>query len=64
MSVKSMLVSELDYRIISSTKSSYIFKTYFDDANITILSEDGVVTLEGHVKNEFQKMLADGVLSH
>lgn len=42
--------SELDDKIESSAKQSYVFKTYLDDS-IEVDSEDGVVTLSGVVND-------------
>jgi osmotically-inducible protein OsmY len=50
--------SEIDDRIESSARSSYVFKTYLNDDNIKIHSKNGVVTLTGFVSEESRKGLA------
>src|SRR3990172_12609274 len=50
--------SEMDNRIESSAKNSYVFKTYLKDDDIKIQSKDGVVTLTGTVSDESHKSLA------
>ena len=50
--------SEMDDRIESSAKKSYVFKTYLKDDDIKIESKDGAVTLTGIVSEEYHKSLA------
>ena len=53
--------SEMDDRIESSFKKSYVYKTYLKDEHITIISKDGVVTLSGDVFNDTHKPIAQDV---
>jgi len=48
----------MDDRIESSAKKSYVFKTYLQNDDIKVQSEDGVVTLTGTVSEESHKSLA------
>ncbi len=50
--------TEMDNRIESSAKQSYVFKTYLKDDDIKIQSKDGAVTLTGIVLEESRKGLA------
>jgi osmotically-inducible protein OsmY len=50
--------SEADDRIEASAKHSYIFRTFLNEESITTESKDGIVTLNGTVNNESQRMLA------
>jgi len=50
--------SEMDDRIESSARESYVFKTYLRGDDIKIQSKDGAVTLTGIVSEEFHKSLA------
>lgn len=50
--------SEMDDSIESSSKQTYVFKTYLKNDNIKIQSKDGVVTLTGTVSEESHKTLA------
>jgi osmotically-inducible protein OsmY len=54
----SPFASDMDDRIESSAKESYVFKTYLSDDDIKIESKDGVVTLTGTVSEEAHKQLA------
>jgi len=54
----SLFASDMDDRIESSAKESYVFKTYLSDDDIKIESKDGVVTLTGTVTEEANKQLA------
>lgn len=49
----------MDSRIESSAKQSYVFKTYLRDADVKIESKDGAVTLTGVVSDNFLKSLAE-----
>ena len=55
--------SELDARIESSAKESYVFKTYLKDDSIKVDSEDGIVSLLGNVNQESHKILAQETVS-
>ncbi len=50
--------SEMDDRIESSAKDSYVFKTYLKGDDIKIQSKDGAVTLTGIVSEESRRGLA------
>lgn len=58
LTVLSAHASEMDERIESSAKESYVYKTYLQDDAINTTSKDGVVTLTGTVKEESHKSLA------
>jgi len=60
----SVRASEMDGRIESSAKDSYVFKTYLKDDSITTKSKDGVVTLKGTVKEESHKSLAQDTVEN
>jgi osmotically-inducible protein OsmY len=51
--------TEMDSRIESSAKQSYVFKTYLKDDAIKIESKDGTVSLTGTVSEESHKSLAE-----
>ena len=55
--------SEMDDRIESSARNSYVFKTYLRGDDIKIQSKDGVVTLTGVVSEESRKGLAKETLA-
>jgi osmotically-inducible protein OsmY len=50
--------SQMDDRIESTAKQSYVFKTYLQGDDIKIESMDGAVTLTGIVAQEYHKSLA------
>jgi len=50
--------SEMDSRIESSARQSYVFKTYLQGDDIKIQSKDNAVTLTGTVSEESHKSLA------
>ncbi|MCX5883804.1 MAG: BON domain-containing protein [Deltaproteobacteria bacterium] len=54
----SLFASEMDDRIESSVKQSYVFKTYLKGDDIIIQSKDGIVTLTGTVSEESHRSLA------
>ena len=54
--------NELDDKIESAAKQSYVFKTYLDDS-IEVDSEEGVVTLSGMVKQASYVALAQDTVS-
>ncbi len=54
----SVRAAEIDDRIKSSAKQSYVFKTYLKNDAIKIQSQDGVVILTGTVSEESHKSLA------
>jgi hyperosmotically inducible protein len=58
MMAGSLFASELDKRIESTAKESYVFKTYLKGDDIQIHSQDGVVTLTGTVSEESHLSLA------
>ena len=58
MMTGSVLASELDKRIESAAKNSYVFITYLKGDDIRIQSQDGVVTLTGTVSEEAHLSLA------
>jgi hyperosmotically inducible periplasmic protein len=51
--------SEMDDRIESSARQSYLFKTYLQGDDIKIESRDGAVTLTGIVAEKYHKALAE-----
>jgi hyperosmotically inducible periplasmic protein len=53
-----VFASDIDDRIESSAKQSYVFKTYLKDDDIEVRSKNGVVTLTGTVSEETGKSLA------
>lgn len=55
--------SEMDSRIESSAKQSYVFKTYLQGDDIKIQSREGVVTLTGIVSEESHKSLAQDTVA-
>jgi hyperosmotically inducible protein len=55
--------SEMDDRIESSARNSYIFATYLIGDDIKIQSVDGVVTLTGTVSKESHKSMAQEILA-
>jgi osmotically-inducible protein OsmY len=54
----SLRASEMDDRIESSAKKSYVFKTHLKDDSIKTESKNGVVTLTGTVADSSHKSLA------
>ena len=54
----SSFATEMDDRIESTAKQSYVFKTYLKSDDVKIESKDGVVTLTGTVSEESNKSLA------
>ncbi len=50
--------ANMDSRIESSAKQSYVFKTYLQGDDIKIQSKDGAVALTGIVNENFHKSLA------
>lgn len=62
LSGEALFASDLDDRIESSIKNSYVFKRYLKDENIHIQSKDGAVTLAGMVSKEYQKSLANDMV--
>jgi len=54
----SLFASQMDERIVSAAKNSYVFKTYLKGDDIQIQSLDGVVTLTGTVSSETHLALA------
>ena len=52
------LASQMDDRIESTARNSYVFKTFLQNDAIKIESKDGDVTLTGTVADNFNKSLA------
>jgi hyperosmotically inducible periplasmic protein len=50
--------SDLDAGIEASAENLYVFRAFLKDDDVTITSEDGVVTLTGQVANEHRRLLA------
>jgi hyperosmotically inducible periplasmic protein len=57
-SVPVYAATNMDSRIESSARQSYVFKTYLQGDDIKIQSKDGAVTLTGVVSENFHKSLA------
>lgn len=55
---------EIDARIISSFKSSYVFKTFLESDSVEANAKDGIVTLTGTVSEESHKVLAQETIGH
>jgi hyperosmotically inducible protein len=55
--------SEMDDRIVSSARNSYIFATYLYGDDIKIQSMDGVVALTGTVSEESHKSMAQETMA-
>jgi osmotically-inducible protein OsmY len=55
--------SEMDDRIQSSARNSYIFATYLNGDDIKIQSQDGIVTLTGTVSEESHKSMAQETIA-
>jgi osmotically-inducible protein OsmY len=60
----SLRASEMDNRIESSAKKSYVFKTYLKDDSIKTKSKDGAVTLTGTVAESAHKSLAQDTVEN
>jgi hyperosmotically inducible periplasmic protein len=58
----SVRATETDDRIVSSAKSSYVFKTYLKDDSIKTKSKDGAVTLSGSVVDASHRTLAENTV--
>jgi hyperosmotically inducible protein len=58
LSIIPVYASEMDDRIESSARDTYVFKTYLKDDDIRIESKDGAVTLTGIVSEESRRGLA------
>ena len=59
MAPAGLLANDADDRIEESFKDSYTYRTQLKDADVSIDSENGVVTLKGDVENIDQKTLAE-----
>src|SRR5258708_3442808 len=59
----SVQASEMDARIQSSARKTYVFKTYLKGDGIKIESNDGVVTLTGTVAEDSHKSLAQNTVA-
>jgi osmotically-inducible protein OsmY len=55
--------TNMDDRIESSARQSYVFKTYLKDDDIKIESKDGAVTLTGLVSEEYHRALAQETMA-
>lgn len=55
---KPVQAGDMDSRIESAAKQSYMFKTYLQDDDIKVESKDGAVTLTGNVSGNFHKLVA------
>jgi hyperosmotically inducible protein len=53
-----LLASEMDDRIDSAAKKSFVFKTFLSEDSIKVESKDGIVTLTGTVSEDSHKLLA------
>jgi len=53
-----------DESIITATKSSYVFRTFLKDDQVSAQSADGVVTLTGTVADAFHKSLAEDTVAN
>ena len=62
LSLPAVLGGELDGRIESAARKSYVFKTYLRDDSIHTDSKDGVVTLTGTVALASHKSLAENTV--
>ena len=59
----SPLRADVDSRIDSSAKKSYVFKTYLKDDSIKVDAKEGVVTLTGTVSEQSHKTLAENTVA-
>jgi hyperosmotically inducible periplasmic protein len=59
----SLHASEIDNGIESAAADSYVYKTYLKDDVIKTKSDNGVVTLTGHVSAKFHKLLAQDTVA-
>ena len=59
LTIMPALASEMDDRIESSARDSYVFKTFLKGDDIKIQSKDGAVTLTGIVSEESRRGLAN-----
>ena len=57
-----MNANNIDDRIESSARNSYVFKTYLKDEDINIQSKDGAVILTGIVSWEYYKLLVQEIM--
>lgn len=63
MTTVAVRASEMDDRIVSSAKNSYVFKTFLQGDDIKIQSRDGAVILTGIVADNFNKSLAQETMA-
>ncbi len=59
-----VVASEMDDRIESAARHSYVFKTYLKDDQVHVESKDGVVTLTGTVTDDSHKSLAEHTVAN
>lgn len=60
----SIFASEMDRRIESSAKDSYVFKTYITSKDVIIQSKDGNVILTGTVRGKLYKAMAHDAVAN
>ena len=58
------MAAEIDGKIESAAKGTYVFRTYLKDDNIKAQSKDGQVTLTGVVADEKHKSLAQETVAN
>lgn len=58
-----LVASEMDDRIELSARESFVFKTYLQDDDISLQSEDGLVTLTGTVSDPSHRSLAEDTVA-
>jgi osmotically-inducible protein OsmY len=58
-----LCASEVDNKIESSFKKTYVYRTYLKDDAVKTESKDGVVTLTGTVAEESHKALAENTVA-
>jgi len=54
---------EIDEKIVMSFKNSYVYKTFLGSDSVSIVAEDGIVTLTGTVEDESHKKMAQETIS-
>jgi hyperosmotically inducible periplasmic protein len=59
-----MQASEMDAQIETSAENLYVFKTFLKGDDVTIHSDDGVVTLTGTVSDESRRILAEETMAN
>ena len=51
--------SDLDARIVTTARNTYVFKTHLKNDKIGVSSTNGIVTLSGTVSNDYHRSLAE-----